>query len=154
MVYTNTAILAYDPSIIRSLLSSHWSTTRLWVYTNTAALANNPPVWRLSSPSCGHINRLCSGHQHRRLVLWPDCLRYSFAVALTIETTIEVNITVASAYEPSVQMSWSPSPCTTIRLWWSFSRCRVTKGFGGDTLLSLPHNTYSDGVGRLHHQWQ
>ena len=48
--------------------------------------------------------------------------------------------------------SWSPSPCTTIRLWWSFSRRRVTKWFDGDILLSLPYNTYSDSVGCLHHQ--
>jgi hypothetical protein len=66
-VYTSR--LAYDPSVIRSLLLSHWSMTQLWMYTNTAALANDPPVSRLSKPSCRHINRLCSGHQHRRLIL-------------------------------------------------------------------------------------
>jgi hypothetical protein len=28
-VYTNTAVLAYNPSVIMSLFQSHWSTTRL-----------------------------------------------------------------------------------------------------------------------------
>jgi transposase-like protein len=87
-VYTNIVVLAYDPSVIWSLLPSHWRTTQLWMYTNTAALANDLPMLRLSKPSCGHINRLCSGHQHRRLVLRPDCQRCGFTVASTAETPV------------------------------------------------------------------
>ena len=62
--------------------------TWLWMYTNTAALANDLTVLRLSKPSCGQINRLCSGHQHHRLVLQPDCQRCGFTIGLMAETPV------------------------------------------------------------------
>ena len=111
-----------------------------------------PPHWQMI--------RLCRGYQNHRVGKSTACVVVTSTVALYFNPTVsgagslsvrfrdacvEVSTTVASAYDPPVQRSWSPSSWTTIRLWWSFSRCRVTKRFGGDTLLSLPHNTYSDG---------
>jgi hypothetical protein len=43
VMYTDTATLAYDPSMIRSLFPSHWSLTRLCGYTLT------PSYWLMIS---------------------------------------------------------------------------------------------------------
>jgi hypothetical protein len=83
--------------------------------------------------------RLWSGHCFHHIGAWPTC--------------VEVNdIIVASAYELSGHRAWSSSHCSTIRPWWPFSRCRVTKRFGGDTLLTPAHQTNSGDDGRLLHQ--
>jgi hypothetical protein len=59
-VYTHTIILAYDLSMIRSLLRSYWSTTRLCLYTLTST------CWLMICPWPGR----CFGHNG----VWPACV--------------------------------------------------------------------------------
>ena len=90
------------------LILSHWGPTHLCRCTLT------PPCWLMI--------HLWSGPCFRHIGAWP--------------AWVEANITVASTNEPPGHRASSPSRCSTIRPWWSFSRCRVTKWFGGDTLLT------------------
>ena len=116
------------------------------MYTNTAALANDPTVSRLSKSSCGHINRLCSGHQHRRLVLRPDCQRCGFTVGSTAETPVQ-RLTPLSLqrmirqYKGHGHRRLAPRSAFNDRL--------VGVGLLKDSAViyfwSLPHHTYSDG---------
>ena len=132
--------------MIRSLLQSHWSTTRLWMYTNTTALANDPFVSRLSKLSYGHINRLCSGHQHRRLVLRPDCQWCGFAVASTTETSV-YRLTPPSLQRMNHQYKGHGHRLLAPRS--TFDDRLVGVGLLNDSVViffwSLPHHTYSDG---------
>jgi hypothetical protein len=112
LVCTNTAAWP----MIRPWLDPYSITLRpdpsVWIYTNTAVLTYNLSVIRSLFPSNWNMTRL-----------------------------YETNITVASAYEPPGHRAWSPSRCITIHLWWSFSRCRVTKRFDGDMIL-IPAASY------------
>jgi hypothetical protein len=90
------------------LIPSHWGPTRLCRCTLTL------PCWlmiHLWSCPCFH-----------RIGAWPAC--------------VEANITVAWTNEPPSHRASSPSCCSMIYPWWSFSRCQVTKQFDSDTLLT------------------
>ena len=123
--------------MIRCLLPSHWSTARLCGYALT------PPhdLWSVRDqiliPSHWGPTRLC------RCTLTPPCwlmirpwLYPYFRHIGSRPTCVEANITVASTNKPPGHRASSPSRCSMIRPWWSFNRCRVTKWFGGDILLT------------------
>ena len=112
VVYTNTVTLAYDASVIRSLLLSHWGPTRLCEYTLT------PPYWLMI--------HLWSGHCFRCIVAQP--------------AYVEDIITVALMYYPSVWMALPPSPCSTIRPLWGCTRCQFTNRDCGDDFVIPPHH--------------
>ena len=112
LVYPNTAVLAYDLSMIRSLFLSHQSTTRLCGCTLT------PPCWLMIRP--------WSGHYFHRIIPWPAC--------------VEDIITAALMYYPAVWMALPPSPCSMIRPWWGCTWCWFTNRDDGDDFVIPPHH--------------
>jgi hypothetical protein len=84
----------------------------------------------------------------------PFVIRSLFRCIGSRPACVGANITVASAYEPSGHKAWSPSRCSTICLWWSFSRCGLLNDSTVIHYWPLPHQTNSDGDGRLLHQWR
>jgi hypothetical protein len=80
LVYTNTAVLAYDLSVIRSLFPSCCTTTCLcgctliplfWPMIRiTVALYNDPIVCSACSPSLWHPMHLCRGGHHHHFSIW------------------------------------------------------------------------------------
>ena len=112
LVYTNTAMFAYDLSMTRSLFPSLWSTTRLCGCTLT------PLCWLMIHPWLGH----CFCH----VVPWPTC--------------VEDIITAALMYYLSVWIALPPLPCSMIWPWWGCTRCRFTNQDDGDDFMIPPHH--------------
>jgi hypothetical protein len=120
-VLTSVALEHNSPVLVCTTTAA-WSMIRLWLNPYSVALRPDPPVWVYNNTAV--------------LTYDPSVIRSLFLSHWNMTRLCEANITIASAYEPSGHRAWSPLLYSTIHLWWSFSRCRFIKWFGGDTLLT------------------
>jgi hypothetical protein len=125
-VLTSVA-LEHDSPVLVCTNTAVWPMIRLWLDPYSIALRPDPPVWVYTNTAVLTYNL--------------SVIRSLFPSNWNTTCLYEANITVASAYGPPSHRAWSPSRCITIHLWWSFSRCRVTKRFGGDMIL-IPAASY------------
>ena len=98
LVYTNTAVFAYDPSVIRSLFLSCCTMTRLCGCTLTplfwpmiriiVVLHNYPIVCSACSPSLWRPTHLCRGGHRHHFSIWSDWSSVMVTIALQYNSAV------------------------------------------------------------------
>ena len=98
LVYTNTAVLAYDPFVIRSLFPLHCTTTCLCGCTLTllfwpmiriiVGLHNDLIACNACSPSLWFPTRMCQGGHHRHFSVWTVWSSKMVTIALQYDLVV------------------------------------------------------------------